>query len=135
MGKPIEAEISTSHIERQNLNMRMGMRRFTRLTNAFSKKMAKPHGDGGVVYHVPLYTTKSCRVTRLKERFAQQAQEPIKLLSLVCRIEDGLTNAVKSVAEQAFRGSLMRLERNRFDPVPPSTYMIGPAKRYRQHTT
>jgi IS1 family transposase len=38
-GDPNPRRISTSYVERQNLAMRMGMRRFTRLTNAFSKKI------------------------------------------------------------------------------------------------
>lgn len=38
-GNPDPDRISTSYVERQNLNIRMGMSRFTRLTNAFSKKI------------------------------------------------------------------------------------------------
>ena len=64
-GSPDPVDVSTSYVERQNLTMRMQMRRFTRLTNTFSKKFENH------MHMVALYTVwynfirihKSLRVT------------------------------------------------------------------------
>ena len=50
-GDPDPKHINTSYIERQNLNVRMGVRRFTRLTNAFSKKLAN-HAHADALFYV-----------------------------------------------------------------------------------
>jgi IS1 family transposase len=52
-GNPDKKYVSTSYVERQNLTMRMHMRRFTRLTNAFSKDLA--HHVAAVSLHMMFY--------------------------------------------------------------------------------
>jgi IS1 family transposase len=69
-GDPDRRKISTSYVERQNLTMRMGMRRFTRLTNAFSKKVENL--AAAVALHFAHYNL--CRVHQtLKETPAMAA--------------------------------------------------------------
>ena len=57
-GQPNPAHINTSYVERSNLTIRMGIRRFTRLTNAFSKKLENH------AHHVALMLThyNFCRI-------------------------------------------------------------------------
>lgn len=68
-GDPDVKKVSTSHVERQNLTMRMGMRRFTRLTNGFSKKI--DNLEHAVALHFMFYNFgrihKTLRVTPAME--------------------------------------------------------------------
>jgi len=78
-GNPDSQFVSTSYVDRQNLTMRMGMRRFTRLTNGFSKK-AENHGHA-VALHFMYYNFARIHKT-LKVTPTMQAGVADKLWSL-----------------------------------------------------
>jgi IS1 family transposase len=81
MGNPDFDRISTSHVERQNLTMRMCMRRFTRLTNGFSKKIEN-HSYALAIHYMHY---NFCRVH--------------KTLRVTPAMEAGLTNHVWTIEE------------------------------------
>ena len=80
-GDPDPKHVSTSFVERQNLTMRMHMRRFTRLTNAFSKKLSNHRHS--VALHYMFYNY--CRVHQT--------------LKVTPAMEAGLTDHVWSLEE------------------------------------
>jgi IS1 family transposase len=82
MGSPAPEHISTSMVERQNLHMRMSMRRFTRLTNAFSKKL-EFH-----LYAIALHYTYSnyCRVHSTLTRAAGKPTTPAMAAGLADKV-------------------------------------------------
>lgn len=78
-GNPDRKHISTSYVERQNLTMRMSMRRFTRLTNGFSKKIENL--EYAIALHFVYYNF--CRIHRtLKVTPAMEAGITDKLWSI-----------------------------------------------------
>jgi IS1 family transposase len=78
----VPAEICTSHVERQNLSVRMGSRRFTRLTNGFSKKL--DNHVAAVSLYVAHYNL--CRVHEALTPSARQQTTPAIALGLTDRV-------------------------------------------------
>jgi hypothetical protein len=72
-GDPDPNHISTSFVERQNLSMRMGMRRFTRLTNGFSKKLEN-HGHMVALYFMHYNFCRVHQTLRVTPRWNQGSQ-------------------------------------------------------------
>jgi IS1 family transposase len=95
-GLPDPAYVSTSHVERQNLTMRMSMRRFTRLTNAFSKKLDN-HLNALALYFV---WYNFCRIHKtLRTSPAQAAGITDQLLSM-----EDIANMVEAANPPKKRG-------------------------------
>lgn len=94
-GKPDNAHASTSYVERQNLTMRMHMRRFTRLNNAFSKKVEN-HAHA-VALHIIYYNFvrihKTLRVTPAMA--AGVSDRPWEIADIVQLVEDAESKPAK----------------------------------------
>lgn len=98
IGDPDPAHISTSYVERANLSMRMSMRRFTRLTNGFSKKIEN-HAASIAIYftwynfgrvHQTLKTTPA-----IKSGIASHVWTVDEMVNLLAAVEPKSTRAAK----------------------------------------
>ena len=88
-GKPDEKHISTSYVERQNLTMRMHMRRFTRLTNAFSKKVEN-HCYAIALHFVYYNFVKQHKSLRITPAMAAGLTKRFMSIEDVVRLTDGV---------------------------------------------
>jgi len=92
-GTPDPKHISTSFVERQNLNMRMSMRRFTRLTNAFSKKFEN-HAHSVAIHFMHYNFVRIHQTTRVTPAMAAGVTDKLWGLDDMVRVlEDWETSA------------------------------------------
>ena len=94
-GSPDIAHVSTSYVERQNLTMRMSMRRFTRLTNAFSKKLDN-HIHALALYFVFYNFTRIHKTLRMSPAMAAGVTDRLWSLDDVIAKIDELAPAPKA---------------------------------------
>lgn len=87
VGKPDPKHVSTSFVERQNLTMRMSMRRFTRLTNAFSKKLAN-HGHALALYFVTYNWTRIHKSLRVSPAMAAGLTDRLYDMEYIVKLTD-----------------------------------------------
>ena len=86
-GNPDVKAVSTSYVERQNLTMRMGMRRFTRLTNGFSKKIE--FQEYAIALHYMHYNF--CRI--------HKSLTPKNSIGVTPAMTSGLTNRIWTIED------------------------------------
>ena len=76
MGEPEPKHVSTSYVERQNLTMRMCMRRFTSLTNGFSKKLEK-HAAAVAIHYMHYNFARIHKTLRITPTMAAGVAEHV----------------------------------------------------------
>ena len=102
-GNPDIKHVSTSYVERQNLTMRMSMRRFTRLTNAFSKKLDN-HIHALALYFVFYNFTRIQKTLRMSPAMAAGITDRLWSLDDVIAKIDELAPAPKARGPYKKRG-------------------------------
>ena len=93
-GKPDPAHVSTSYVERQNLTMRMHMRRFTRLTNGFSKKV-ESHANMVALYTVWYNFVRIHKTLRVAPAMAAGVSDRLWSMEDVVALVDAQTEPPK----------------------------------------
>ncbi len=99
-GNPDPQYISTSHVERQNLTMRMAIRRFTRLTNAFSKK-AENHAHSVAIHFMHYNFVRIHQTLRVTPAMAAGVTATLwSLIDLVAVIEEWEARRAPKLADR-----------------------------------
>ena len=93
-GDPDMELVSTSYIERQNLTMRMGMRRFTRLTNAFSKKIEN-HMHAISLHYMHYNFCRKHQTLKTSPAVAAGIMDEVKDTKWIVEIADSMAPAPK----------------------------------------
>jgi IS1 family transposase len=86
-GDPDPKHISTSYVERQNLTMRMQIRRFTRLTNAFSKK-TENHAHAVSLHYMHYNFVRIHRALRITPAMAASVTDHLWTIEDIARLTD-----------------------------------------------